>query len=144
MGPFKIIKQITSVSYRLALSPQYLISPTFQISLLKAAGAPRRADDLDEPRNQVPSPLIIDGEEAYQVQEILDSLRRGGVLQYLVDWEGYRPEGRSCVDAKDILDPSLTTEFHRTHPNKPAPRPSGRPRHRLPSHVRSRSWGGTL
>ncbi len=87
MGPFKIIKQITPVSYRLALPPQYCISPTFHVSLLKAAGALRRVDDLDEARNQGPPPLIIDGEEAYQVQEILDS-QLGVVLQYLVDWKG--------------------------------------------------------
>ncbi len=73
--------------------------------------------------------LIIDGEEAYEVQEILDSQRWGGLLQYLATGR-YGPEERSCVDAKDILEPSLTTDFHRTHPNKLAPRSRGIPRRR--------------
>ncbi|KAL0183738.1 hypothetical protein M9458_019434, partial [Cirrhinus mrigala] len=142
VGPFKVLRQITPVSYRLALPSEYRISPTFHVSLLKAAGAPRGADDLDEDREQGPPPLIIDDEEAYRVNEILNSRRRGGVLQYLVDWEGYGPEERSWVNAKDILDPSLTAEFHHSHPDRPAPRPRGRPRRQLPPHVRSRSQGG--
>ncbi|KAI2647107.1 Chromodomain Y-like protein [Labeo rohita] len=107
-----------------------------------AAGAPRGVDDLDEVRIQGPPPLIIEGEEAYRVHEILGSGCRGGILQYLMDWEGYRPEERSWVNAQDILDPTLTTDFHLTHPDRQAPRPHGRPRRRSPSHVRSRSLGG--
>ncbi|KAL0150720.1 hypothetical protein M9458_053943, partial [Cirrhinus mrigala] len=142
VGPFKVLRQVTPVSYRLALPSQYRISPTFHVSLLKAAGAPRGVDDLDEDRVQGPPPLVIDGEEAYQVHKILNSRPRGGVLQYLVDWEGYGPEERSWVNAKDILDPSLTAEFHLNHPDRPAPRPRGRPRRHQPPHVRSRSQGG--
>ncbi|KAI2646625.1 Transposon Tf2-6 polyprotein [Labeo rohita] len=121
VGPFKILRQITPVSYRLELPAHYRISPTFHVSLLKPAGAPRGEEIQEEAADESTPPLVVDGEEAYQVHEILDSRRRGGVLQYLIDWEGYGPEERSWINARDILDPSLTAEFHRTHPERPAP-----------------------
>ncbi|KAL0159750.1 hypothetical protein M9458_043475, partial [Cirrhinus mrigala] len=128
VGPFKIIRQVTPVSFRLELPAQYRISPTFHVSLLKPAGDPGGVENLEEAAPQGPSPLIIDGEEAYRVNTIMDSRRRRGHLQHLVDWEGFGPEERSWVPAEDILDPALITDFHAAHPDRPAPRRRGRPR----------------
>ncbi len=144
VGPFKILRQITPVSFHLALPASYRISPTFHVSLLKAAGGSRGERDVEEVAEESTPPIVVDGEEAYQVREILDSRRRGRVLQYLIDWEGYGPEERSWVNSQDILDPNLTTKFHRNHPDKPAPRPRGRPRRADRSRFGSRSQGGAL
>ncbi|KAI2654269.1 Transposon Tf2-6 polyprotein [Labeo rohita] len=116
VGPFQ--KQITPVSFRLDLPAEYRMSPTFHVSLLKPAGDPEGVENLDEAASQGPPPVIVDGEEVYRVNTILDSRRRRGQLQYLVDWEGFGPEERSWVASGDILDPSLTTEFHTNHPDQ--------------------------
>ncbi len=91
--PSKFLGEITPVSFRLALPSNYRISPTFHVSLLKPAGGSRGAEDQEEAEDHGAPPIIIDGEEVYRVQEILDSRRRGRVIQYL--WIGRGTARRS-------------------------------------------------
>ncbi len=74
------------------------------VSLLKPDSP--SVTDPDEPTEPSP-PEIIEEPLVYRVLDILDSRRRGGRLEYLIDWEGYGPEERSWVDWDDVLDPSL-------------------------------------
>ncbi|KAK3550578.1 hypothetical protein QTP70_000036 [Hemibagrus guttatus] len=122
VGPFEIIRQVNPVAYRLRLPVSYRICPIFHVSLLKPAH-PLGSGEMSSV--EPPPPLDIEGSPAYLVQALLDSRRVQSQIQYLVDWEGYRTEERSWVDAADILDPSLAEDFHRDHLNKPAPRPRG-------------------
>ncbi len=67
VGPFKILREITPVSFRLALPSNYRISSTFHVSLLKPAGGSRGAEDQEEAEDPGAPPIVIDGEEVYRV-----------------------------------------------------------------------------
>ncbi|KAK3545833.1 hypothetical protein QTP70_015511, partial [Hemibagrus guttatus] len=142
IGPFPIVRKINPVTYRLQLPPEYRIHPVFHVSLLKPYH--RSVSPSTEPgaAEEPPLPLLIDDGPAYLVKEVLDSWRRGGRLEYLVDWEGYGPEERSWVPRDDILDPGLLEDFHASHPDQLAPRGRGRPPRRRGPRSSGADHGG--
>uniref|UniRef100_A0A8C1RAU7 Chromo domain-containing protein n=1 Tax=Cyprinus carpio TaxID=7962 RepID=A0A8C1RAU7_CYPCA len=146
IGPFTIERQVNEVTYRLHLPSHYRIAPSFHVSLLKPFTDPLVSpspgpDGVDVP----PPPEVAEEESIHCVQDILDSRQRGRLLEYLVDWEGYGPEERSWVPRDNILDPSLLTQFHNSHPNRPAPRGRGQPRRRVTrASGAARRGGGTV
>ena len=61
-------------------------------------------------------PEIIDGEEEWVVEEILDSRMINRKLHYLVKWDGFGIEHNSWEPWDNIHAPDLVSEFHRKHP----------------------------
>src|SRR6266487_13874 len=116
LGPFPIVRRIGSHAYRLHL-PRSLsrLHPVFPV--VKLTPAPH---DSFNRRNQAPPlPEIIDDEEHYEVEEIIDSQFHRNKLQYLVKWKGFGYEENSWTDERDIFAPRLVREFHQNHPGAP-------------------------
>ncbi len=110
IGPFTVTKIVSPVAVRLNLPPAYRrVHPVFHVSKIKPVFFSR----INPPAPVPPPPRLVDGEPSYSVNRILDSRRRGRGFQYLVDWEGYGPEERSWVPARDILDHSLIDDYNR-------------------------------
>lgn len=93
IGPYKIDKIINPSAVRLKLPPSLKIHPVFHVSLLKLV----ESSPLSPPAAFPLPSLLIDDQPAFAVRRLLDVRCRGRGFQYLVDWEGYRPEDRSWV-----------------------------------------------
>jgi hypothetical protein len=115
-GPFKVIKVLSPVSYQLQLPMQWSIHPVFHIDLL----TPYRETITHGPNYQCPLPDLVDGEEEYSVEKILDSRKfgRGQCLQYLVKWEGYLDSDNMWVDKNDVFADDKVREFKARNPTK--------------------------
>ncbi len=114
IGPFKVIRKVHPVSYRLLLPKSLRIHPTFHVSRLK----PVKYSPLSPATRPPPAPRIIDGQPAYTVWRLLDTRLVQGKRQFLVDWEGFGLEERTWVPARHILDKSLIRDFNHLHSTK--------------------------
>ncbi|KAK1793820.1 hypothetical protein P4O66_001546 [Electrophorus voltai] len=68
---------------------------------------------------------MVDGAPAYTVKHLLDVLQVCDGVQYLVDWEGYRPEEWSWVPFRHILDRELIRAFRQDRVADLGATPSG-------------------
>ena len=90
------------------------IHPIFNVvKLLSALKDPILGQKTHPP----PSPVLVDGQEHYIVEKILDSHFIWNHLHFLVKWEGYGYE--AWVSKKVLSAPSKLQEFYMRHPGAP-------------------------
>src|SRR5262249_35002850 len=126
IGPFKIMKKVSSHAFRLELPAGLcFIHPVFHVSLLNKHDTNTIPNRTQPP----PLPVEIDGTTEYEVSAILDSHLNRRKLHYLVQWKGYDNQGYdghtesvSWEPADNVKNaPALVTEFHARYPTKPRP-----------------------
>jgi hypothetical protein len=98
------------------LPPSMKRHPVFHVCLLE----PLVADPFPNRRQPAPPPVHVDGELEYEVASVLDSRRRRGRLEYLIDWVGFDESERSWECASDLGNAAkAVAAFHRQFPNRP-------------------------
>jgi len=117
LGPFEIERQVGLLAYHLKL-PHGMrqLHPVFNVVKLSTAPEdPILGKKLQAP----PPPIVIDGEEEWEVEEILDSCWHRRRFQFLVKWKGFSREHNSWETASNIKAPDLVAEYYWKHPAAP-------------------------
>ena len=119
LGLFKITAKIGS-SYRLELPASMRIHNVFHPSLLRKAAT----DPLPGQRVVPPGPVVVNEEEEWELDDILDArqIGRNRRLQFRVRWKDeerpdrqwYNADGNEFENAADLV-----ADFYRRHPEKP-------------------------
>ena len=98
---FQILQKLGPVStIELAPSPHHAHPPIFHVSKLR----PYTPPTLHFPTrtSQPVPPIVIEGEEEYEVEAILGQRRRGQQVQFLVKWAGYPTSDNTWEYERDL------------------------------------------
>jgi len=90
---------------------------TFHISLLE----PYQDNQFPSQTKEPSPPIQIEGEDEYELDEIIDSGLHYNKLQYRAKWKGYSPEhDKVSYHAENFNNAEHTVQrFHRHYPGKP-------------------------
>jgi len=116
-GQYEVKGKIGTHAYHLDLPNTMKIHNVLHLSRLDLA----TNDPLERQIIPPPPPVEVEGEEEWQVQDVLDCKFVRNRLRYLVKWEGYN-ETR-WEPAESISELKAVDDFHKRYPLKPGPLP---------------------
>jgi len=111
VGPYKIKKIVSSNAVELELPSTVKIHLVVNVSRVR-----QYVGQVEGQRKEQPAPVIIEGEEEWEVERILNKRRVRGKNKYLVHWKGFTAEsdtweGRENLEnAKEAIE-----EFEREY-----------------------------
>ncbi|MBW0473329.1 hypothetical protein O181_013044 [Austropuccinia psidii MF-1] len=124
LGPFPILKQVSTHAYHLKLPSQWKsFHPVFHISLFE----PVKKSTIPNWNQEPPPLIIIEEEEEWEVSQILDSKLKRKNVWYLVEWKGFGKDSeRSTWEPVENLNncPEPVKDFHSLYSDKLGPNSS--------------------
>jgi dipeptidase len=117
-GPYEIIEKLGKATFKLKLPAKTRTHDVFHAS--KFIRYHRDTIGKRNPTN--PPPLEIEGHDEFEVERILDSRIHYRKVQYLVKWVGYDASHDSWEPVSHVDNAKkAVAEFHKKHPDAPAP-----------------------
>ena len=87
VGPYKVKRVISSNAVELELPRTVKIHPVVNVSRIR-----RYKEQVQGQKKQLALPVIIEGEEEYEIEKVINKRKKYGKWEYLVRWKGYTAE----------------------------------------------------
>ena len=114
LGPFTLLEQHSPVTFRVELPPFYKIHDVFHVGTFRHYSP--SPEGLGPRVAAPPDPTLIDGEEEYEVDEILKYRLYRRQHQFLVSWKGYGREADEWIPLSNLDNsPDMVAAFKQQH-----------------------------
>jgi len=111
IGPYKIKAIISSNVVELELPITVKIHLVVNVSRIK-----RYVDQVDGQRKEMPQPVVVEGEEEWEVKKILNKRKIRGKDKFLVWWKGFMAEGDTWESRENLQNTGdLLREFEKEY-----------------------------
>jgi transposase InsO family protein len=115
-GPYKVLEQVGN-AFRVDLPPAIRVEPVISTDKLRKA-----PDDPLPGQTQEPAlPIVVNGQQEWDVEEILASRGYYGKLQYRAKWVNCNPDPTWYYASDFIGCPHKLQAFHDKNPGQPGP-----------------------
>ena len=114
-GPFPVERVLSPVTYQLTLLTQWKVHPVFHVDLLTLY----KETTFHGTNCMRPPPDLINDEEEYKVEKVLDSRVHGcnRKVQYLVKWVRYPDSNNQWLDADQLTANDVIREYKKRRPD---------------------------
>ena len=111
-GPFEVLKKLSPAVYKIRILRQWKVHNMFHANLI----TPYKETVIHGPNYSRPPPDLVDGEEEFEVEQILNmkQMGRGHKTHYLVKWKGYPTSDNSQEPEKNLNSDELIAKFKRS------------------------------
>src|SRR6266702_7036634 len=116
VGLYKVFKKISNL-YKIELLDLIKVHLVFSLDKLWKA----TTDPLPGQKNKPPLPIQVNGNDEWEIEEILACKLVRGILKYRVSWKGYDLDPIWYFVWNFIGSPQKLQEFHSCYPNEPRP-----------------------
>jgi len=111
VGPYKVKAIISSNAIELELPNTVRIHPVVNVSQVR-----RYKSQVEGQRKEMPQPVVIEGEEEWEVEKIINKRKIRGRDKYLVRWKGCMVEENTWESKENLRNAmELVEEFEREY-----------------------------
>jgi len=111
VGPYKVKALVSSNAVELELPSTVKIHPVVNVSRIR-----RHTSQVEGQQKEAPQPIVIEGEEEWEVERILNKRKVQGRDKYLVWWKGFTAEGDTWEGRKNLENvKELVEEFEKEY-----------------------------